>query len=86
LTENQIKDSIFLKEREEKYVDSLLEEMKPKFSILPEPQYKIIVGLVDPTNLNGVSEKWKEIFKVTYGHTILEDKIENLNEETVLVN
>ena len=84
MSEEEIRKSVFYQEREEKFVDSVLQEMKPKFKILPEPQYKIIVGIVDPKNLNVISEKWKEVFKVTYGHSILEDKLENLGEQNVV--
>jgi hypothetical protein len=37
MTEEDIKKSLYIEERENKYVENLLKEMKPKLSIIPEP-------------------------------------------------
>ena len=38
---------------QEHYVEKIMEEMNPKFSILPQTVYKTIVGVVEPGNLDG---------------------------------
>ena len=51
-----------------------MEELKPKYSFLPSNPYKTIVGLVEPEILNHISNEWKQTFKSTYGHEIMEDE------------
>jgi hypothetical protein len=50
--------------------------MKPsaKFTLFPEPPFKIIVGLVEPELMRGVAQKWKDKFKQAYSHNIIEDE------------
>mgnify|MGYP000621442254 CR=1 FL=1 len=60
--------------KEEDYVSEIMRHLEPKFSILPKNPYTTIVGLVEPTNLEGVATAWKYKFKSIHGHTIMEDE------------
>jgi hypothetical protein len=50
--------------------------MKPqiKFALTPESPFKHIVGIVEPELVNGVSKRWKEKFRQTYSHVVMEDE------------
>lgn len=50
-----------------------MKEIAPKFSLVPDVPYKTIVGVAGRDHVEGIANKWKEKFKATYGHTILED-------------
>lgn len=41
---------------------------------MPSSPYKTLVGLVEPEDLEGVSTLWKNKFRATYGHEIIEDE------------
>ena len=73
LTKEEIHKEVFFEETESLFVETIMKEMTPKFSIIPDVPYKTIVGVTKPENLEGISRKWKEKFKATYGHAILED-------------
>ena len=51
-----------------------MDELKPKSTFLPSNPYKTLIGLVEPDDLDGISNNWKNKFKTTYGHEILEDE------------
>lgn len=59
-SENDIDDII-----QNEYVDRIIDELKPKVSLLPQTPYKTIVGICDvnlfikPYYLNGISKFWK---------------------------
>lgn len=73
VTKEEIYKEVFFDETESLFVDTIMKEMTPKFSIIPDVPYKTIVGVARPENIEGIAKKWKEKFKATYGHTILED-------------
>jgi len=64
---------VFFEETENLFVETIMKELAPKFKIIPEVPYKTIVGVTRPENLEGITQKWKDKFRTTYGHTILED-------------
>lgn len=72
-TESEIYKEVYNDEVEEIYVESIMKELAPKLKIMPDVPYKTIFGVTKPENVEGISEKWKEKFKTTYGHVILED-------------
>lgn len=51
-----------------------MEELTPKASFLPSSPYKTLVGLVEPEDLDGITKLWKNKFRATYGHEIIEDE------------
>jgi len=51
-----------------------MEEIQPKASLFPSNPYKTLVGLVEPEDLDGITNLWKNKFKSTYGHEIIEDE------------
>lgn len=57
--------------------------MQPKFTLIPEAPYKVIVGLADPKNVDGIANQWKSKFLSIYGHQIMEDDsgLENNDQE-----
>lgn len=60
------------------YVDKIMKELKPKFSLVPETPYKVIVGVVNKVTVKEVVKSWKSKFMSVYGHQILEDsELEN---------
>lgn len=55
-----------------------MKEMAPKFKLFPDVPYKTIVGVARPENMEGIANKWKEKFKATYGHNILDMESANM--------
>lgn len=51
-----------------------MQEMKPKFAIVPDTPYKVIVGIVSKDTQNEIVNTWKSRFLSVYGHQILEDE------------
>lgn len=49
-------------------------ELTPKATFIPSNPYKTLVGLVEPEDLDGITKLWKNKFKSTYGHEIIEDE------------
>ena len=47
-----------------------MDELAPKFSIMPKNPYNCIVGLVEPELLDVVADSWKNSFRSVYGHDI----------------
>ncbi|EGR33358.1 hypothetical protein IMG5_055000 [Ichthyophthirius multifiliis] len=72
--QEKIKKEIFEDYRHDYFVNQIMEELKPKTSFIPQNPYKTLVGIVEPEDLEGVSKVWKQKFKTTYGHEILEDE------------
>ena len=78
LTEENIHQEVFVKRRAENYVDKVMNELKPKFSLVPDTPYKVIkiilkimkilVGIVSKDNTEEVAKLWKEKFLSVYGH------------------
>lgn len=50
--------------------------MKPQlnFKLSPESPFKNIVGIIEPELVDGVSKRWKEKFRQTYSHVVMEDE------------
>lgn len=46
---------------------------KMKFSLLPESPYKTVVGIIEPELLYAVAQRWKDKFRQTYSHQVIED-------------
>ena len=44
---------IYGERREDFYVESLMSHLVPKFKIIPDSPYKVIVGVADPKNISG---------------------------------
>ena len=42
LNEDQINKEVWIKRRSENYVDYVMKELKPKFSLVPDTPYKVI--------------------------------------------
>ena len=72
--DQDIYKEVFYDETENVFVDTIMKELAPKFSIIPDVPYKTIVGVAKPENLEGIARKWKDKFRSTYGHTIIEDE------------
>ncbi|EDK31396.1 transmembrane protein, putative (macronuclear) [Tetrahymena thermophila SB210] len=72
--EKEIKKEIYEDFRYNFFVDKVISELQPKTSLIPSNPYKTLVGLVEPEDLEGITKLWKNKFKTTYGHEILEDE------------
>lgn len=73
LSEQEIHKEVFFEETENLYVETIMKELVPKLKIFPDTPYKTIVGLANQENIEGIAQKWKDKFRNTYGHVILED-------------
>lgn len=68
----EIREDIFVRSRSEIFVEKIMKELKPQFSLVPDVPYKVLVGLVNPTLQPTIVSTWKNQFLSVYGHQILE--------------
>ena len=69
----------------EYFVERLMDKVSPKFSVLPQPLDKTLIGIV-PSNLEeSIADTWKSKFKTVYNHRILEiDEVSAEEEERII--
>ena len=84
-SKEELEKEILVDRREEFFVDSIMQQMQPKFNVLPGSLYKTVVAVTDPSHLRGkhffcgfksvgIASLWKKKFKTTYNHEIVEDE------------
>jgi hypothetical protein len=69
----------------EYYVDRLMERVSPKYSVLPQPLDKTLVGIVPEDIEEQMSKIWKGKFKSIYNHRVLEIDEVSQEEETNII-
>lgn len=52
-SKEDIEKEVYFDRREEYFVDSLMKEINPKFSMIPSSLYKTVVGITEPQHLKG---------------------------------
>lgn len=53
-TNEELYNEVYFEEREQFYVDNLMEALTPKIKLMPEAPYKTIVGVVSPKHTKGL--------------------------------
>jgi hypothetical protein len=54
-SKEQIEKEILIDRREEFFVDSIMQQMQPKFNVMPGSLYKTVVAVTQPEHLRGNS-------------------------------
>lgn len=54
-SKEEIEKEVLFDRKEEQFVDSIMKEINPKFSIVPSALYKTIVAITEPQHLKGNS-------------------------------
>lgn len=71
--------------RAEFFVDRLMERVSPKFSVLPQPLDKTLVGIVPSDVEPAIAALWKAKFKSVYNHRVLEtDEVSEEEEKKII--
>jgi hypothetical protein len=69
----------------EYFVEKLMDKVSPKFSVLPQPLDKTLVGIVTEELEEKVADTWKSKFKTVYNHRILEiDEVSEDEEQRII--
>lgn len=50
-SEEDLRRDVYIKRRSEVFVEKLMSDLTPQFSLLPDVPYKVIVGVVEPEQL-----------------------------------
>ena len=59
------------------YVEKMMQQISPKFSVLPQPLNKTLIGVVTEKDAPQVSEIWRGKFKAMYNHEILDSTMDD---------
>lgn len=69
----------------EYFVEKLMERVSPKFSVLPQPLDKTLIGIVPEELEENITDIWKTKFKTVYNHRILEIDEVSVEEEQRII-
>ena len=53
-TNEELYNDVYFEEREQFFVDNLMDALTPKIKLMPEAPYKTIVGIVAPQHIKGL--------------------------------
>jgi hypothetical protein len=69
----------------EYFVEKLMDRVSPKFSVLPQPLDKTLIGIVPGDIEENIADTWKSKFKTVYNHRILEiDEVSEEEEQRII--
>lgn len=67
------------------FVEKLMDKVSPKFSVLPQPLDKTLIGIVPEEIEENIADTWKSKFKSVYNHRILEiDEVSEEEEQRII--
>lgn len=62
-----------------------MDRVSPKFSVLPQPLDKTLIGIVPGDIEENIADTWKSKFKTVYNHRILEiDEVSEEEEQRII--
>lgn len=73
--------------RNEYYVELMMDKISPRYSVMPQPLNKTLVGVAGPGDIEEIGKIWRNKFKSVYRHEILDaadDSDEEKSEEVIL--
>jgi len=72
--------------RAEKFVELMMDRVSPKFSVLPQPLDKTLVGIISPDLEEEVANQWKSKFATVYNHKIMEvNELDDEQEKAIIM-
>jgi hypothetical protein len=73
--------------RNEYFVSLMMEKISPRYSVMPQPLNKTLVGVGSEVDVAEIGRIWKNKFKSTYRHEILDaaDDDDELRSEEVIL-
>jgi len=65
-SKESIERETYFDKKEEYYVDAIMQEINPKFSIIPTGLYKTIVAVSEPQHIKGIPLDWKVFINLNF--------------------
>lgn len=86
LAESKISSKNIQSVRAEKFVELMMDRVSPKFSVLPQPLDKTLVGIISPDLEEEVANQWKSKFATVYNHKIMEvNELDDEQEKAIII-
>ena len=71
--------------RNEFYVEQMMDKISPRYTIMPQPLNKTIQGIASKDDVEQIGQIWKNKFKNTYRHEILDAAEDNDEEQNQVI-